>query len=296
MTKIQIKGMVLMQDNYFPPAEITKNQCEIGKKKAELTVIKQLLLGLMAGIFVAFASQGYNQAIHTISSTGIAKLVGGTLFTCALMLILIAGGELFTGNCMMLIACVEKRIKVLSMLRSWAVVYLGNMAGSLFIVLLIINSGQLDFSDGMLGAFTIKTAAYKTSLSFGKAICMGILCNMLVCAAVWMASAAKDITGKILAVFFPIWLFVTSGFEHSIANMYFIPAGILAKANSQWLSQALASGMTQEQIALLNIKTFLINNLVPVTLGNIIGGAVLIGLAYWFIYLRQTHIDTASKN
>jgi formate/nitrite transporter len=274
-------------DNYFLPAEITRNQCDIGKRKAELTVIKQLLLGFMAGIFVALASQGSNQAIHTISSTGIAKLVGGALFTCALMMIIVAGGELFTGNCLMLIACVEKRISVLSMLRSWTVVYLGNMAGSLFIVVLILNSGQLDFSDGMLGAFTIKTAVYKTSMGFVKALIMGILCNALVCAAVWMASAAKDITGKILAVFFPIWLFVASGFEHSVANMYFIPAGILAKANSQWLSQAYAAGVSQEQIASLGIKTFLIDNLLPVSLGNIIGGSILIGLAYWFIYLRK---------
>jgi formate/nitrite transporter len=282
-------------DNYFLPAEITKNYCEISIRKARLTIIKQLLLGIMAGIFVAFASQGYNQAVHTISSIGIAKLIGGALFTCALMMIVIAGGELFTGNCMMLIACVEKQITVLSMLRSWLMVYLGNMVGSLFIVVLILNSGQLDFSDGMLGAFTIKTAVYKINMGFGKAFIMGILCNILVCAAVWMASAAKDITGKILAIFFPIWLFVTSGFEHSIANMYFIPAGVLAKANSQWLSQALATGASQEQIASLGIKTFLIDNLLPVTLGNIVGGAVLIGLAYWFIYLRKIGIDTSPK-
>jgi formate/nitrite transporter len=274
-------------DNYFLPAEITKNQCDVGIRKAELTVVKQFLLGLMAGVFVAFASQGINQAIHTISSIGIAKLVGGALFASALMMIIIAGGELFTGNCLMLIACVEKRITVLSMLRSWLVVYLGNMLGSLFIVVLIFYSGQLDFSEGMLGAFTIKTAVYKTSLGFGKAVIMGILCNILVCVAVWMASAAKDITGKILAIFFPIWLFVTSGFEHSIANMYFIPAGILAKTNKQWLSQALNTGMSQEQINSLNMKTFLIDNLLPVTLGNIVGGGILIGLAYWFIYLRK---------
>jgi formate/nitrite transporter len=175
------------------------------------------------------------------------------------------------------------------MLRAWVVVYLGNLAGSLLIVFLILNSGQFDFSEGMLGAFTIKTAVYKTGLSFGKALCMGILCNMLVCAAVWMACAAKDIAGKIWAIFFPIWLFIASGFEHSVANMYYIPAGILAKTNSLWLQQALSAGVTQEQINSLNIKTFLLNNLLPVTLGNIIGGAVLIALVYWFVYLRKIH-------
>ena len=284
-----------MQDNYFSPPEITKNYCDIGKYKAELTVTKQFLLGIMAGVFIALASQGSNQAIHTISSIGIAKLIAGALFACGLMLVIIAGGELFTGSCLMIIACLEKRIKVLSMLRSWAVVYMGNLAGSLLIVLIIIYSGQLDFSDGMLGAFTIKTAVYKTGLSFMKAFCMGILCNILVCAAVWMASAAKDIAGKIWAVFFPIWLFVASGFEHCIANMYFIPAGIFAKTNSHWLQQALSAGVTQEQLDSLNLKTFLINNLLPVTLGNIVGGAILIGAIYWFVYLKQAHIDTNSK-
>jgi formate/nitrite transporter len=276
-----------MQDNYFSPADTVKNQCDTGIRKAELTVIKQLLLGLMAGVFIALAAQGSNQAIHTISSTGIAKLTAGALFSCGLMLVIIAGGELFTGNCLMIIACAEKRITVRAMLRSWAVVYLGNCAGSLLVVLLIFLSGQLDFSDGMLGAFTIKTAVYKTGLNFPKAFCMGILCNVLVCAAILMACAAKDIAGKIGAVFFPIWLFVASGFEHSIANMYFIPAGILAKTNSHWLQQAVAAGVRPEQIAALNIKTFLINNLLPVTLGNIVGGSILIGLVYWLTYVRS---------
>jgi formate/nitrite transporter len=283
-----------MQDNYFSPAEITSNYCDIGKRKAELTVIKQFLLGIMAGAFIALASQGSNQAIHTISSIGVAKLIAGALFACGLMLVIIAGGELFTGSCLMIIACVEKHITILSMLRSWAVVYLGNLAGSLLIVFLILNSGQFDFSEGMLGAFTIKTAVYKTGLSFGKALCMGILCNMLVCAAVWMACAAKDIAGKIWAIFFPIWLFIASGFEHSVANMYYIPAGILAKTNNHWLSQALSAGVTQEQINSLNVKTLLLNNLLPVTLGNIIGGAVLIGLVYWFVYLKGKAILTRS--
>jgi formate/nitrite transporter FocA (FNT family) len=115
---------------------------------------------------------------------------------------------------------------------------------------------------------------------------MGVLCNVLVCAAVWMACAAKDIIGKVGAIFFPIWLFIVSGFEHSIANMYFIPAGILAKTNSHWLQQALSAGITPEQIDLLNTKTFLINNLLPVTLGNIVGGSILVGLVYWLTYVR----------
>ena len=274
-----------METQYFSPFEVTINYCGIGQKKARLSAAKQLVMGIMAGAFIAFASQGSNQAIHTISSIGIAKTVAGALFACGLMLVVVAGGELFTGNCLMIIACVKKHITALSMLRSWVVVYLGNLIGSLLIVLLILNSGQLDFSGGMLGGFTIKTAVYKTGLSFGKAFCMGVLCNMLVCAAVWMAAAAKDISGKIWAIFFPIWLFITSGFEHCVANMYYIPAGILAKSNAAWVSQALEMGVNTEQIAALGVKPFLLDNLLPVTLGNIVGGSVLIGLVYAFVYL-----------
>jgi len=283
-----------MDANFFSPGEITNNYCDIGQKKAQLPTAKQFVLGIMAGAFIAFASQGSNQAIHTISSVGIAKTVAGALFATGLMLVVIAGGELFTGNCLMIIACMKKRISAISMLRSWTVVYLGNLAGSLLIAFLIINSGQLDFSGGMLGGFTIKTAVYKTTLSFEKAFCMGILCNMLVCAAVWMAAAAKDISGKIWAIFFPIWLFITSGFEHSVANMYYIPAGILAKSNANWVSQAVGMGVAPEQIASLGIKPFLLNNLLPVTLGNIVGGAFLVGLVYGFVYLTKT--GTAKPN
>jgi formate/nitrite transporter len=277
-----------MEAQYYTPAEITQNFIGIGEKKARLSALKQFVLGMMAGGFIALASQGSNQAIHTISSTGVGKTVAGALFACGLMLVVIAGGELFTGNCLMIIACAEKRISVKEMLRAWAVVYLGNFAGALLVVLLILGSGQLGFSNGMLAAFTIKTAAYKTGLSFSNAFCMGVLCNILVCAAVWMAAAAKDISGKVWAIFFPIWLFITSGFEHSIANMYYIPAGILAKANPAWAAGAAELGVSAEALAGLGLKSFLLGNLLPVTLGNIVGGAVLVGLAYGLVYLRGT--------
>jgi formate/nitrite transporter len=175
------------------------------------------------------------------------------------------------------------------MLRNWFFVYTGNFAGAMIVVLLVFASGQFDFSHGLLGGFTIKTAAYKAGLSFGKALVMGILCNQLVCLAVWMAAAAKDVTGKLLAIFFPIWLFITSGFEHCVANMYYIPAGILAKSNPVWTEQALTLGASPEAVEALNIPSFLLGNLLPVTLGNIIGGAVFVGMAYWLIHLRGNY-------
>lgn len=139
----------------------------------------------------------------------------------------------------------------------------------------------------MLGGFSIKVAAYKTGLSFGNAFFMGILCNWLVCMAVWMAAGAKDITGKLLAIFFPIWLFITSGFEHSVANMYYIPVGLLAKSNQVWVDAALKLGVTADKIANLTWGTFFVKNLIPVTLGNIVGGSIFVGMIYWLSYLYK---------
>lgn len=276
-----------MDRSYYIPGEVAENYVGTACAKAAMSPVRQIILGIMAGAFIAFAAAGSNVAIHTIASVGIAKLVSGALFTAGLMMVIIAGAELFTGNCLMIVGCLEKKIKLRVMLRSWFFVYVGNFIGAMVVVLLIQASGQLDLSGGALGGFTIKIAAGKTSLSFLNAFTMGILCNWLVCVAVWMSSAANDIVGKIFAVFFPVWLFVTSGFEHSVANMYYIPAGILAKENAQWYQSAIALGATPEKIAHLSWQSFVLDNLLPVTLGNIVGGAVCVGCTYWFVYLAK---------
>lgn len=258
---------------------------EIGCKKASLPVYKLLLLGIMAGAFIAFAAEGSNAAIHTIASVGLAKTLAGALFATGLMMVVITGGELFTGNTLIVVACSERKARWLKLFKNWFFVYTGNFIGSIIIVVFILLSGQLDFSNGLLGGFTIKVAVYKTGLSFQNAFFMGILCNWLVCLAVWMGFATRDIAGKLLAIFFPIWLFITSGFEHSVANMYYIPAGILAKSNHVWAQAAATLGVTPEKLDHLNWGTFLINNLIPVTLGNIVGGSVFVGMIYWLSFL-----------
>lgn len=283
-----------MDNSYFTPAQIAENCIEIGRKKTSLTPFKQFLLGILAGAFIAFAAEGSNTAIHTISSVGIGKALAGALFSTGLMFVLIAGGELFTGNCLIVIACLSKKASWSSMFKNWFFVYLGNLVGSVIVVYCIFYSGQFNFSSGLLGGFSIKVAAYKTSLPFGNAFFMGILCNWLVCLAVWMSYGAKDIASKILAIFFPIWLFITSGFEHSIANMYYIPVGILAKGNSKFLESAISLGVTPEALDNLNISSFFIKNLLPVTLGNIIGGAIFVGVAYWLIYLKSFNVKTSN--
>ncbi|MCG1024134.1 MULTISPECIES: formate/nitrite transporter family protein [Dehalobacter] len=276
-----------MEKMFKTPSEITEGFVEYGKNKTNSSILKLLLLAILAGAFIAFAAEGSNTAIHTITSVGLGKALAGALFATGLMMVVITGAELFTGNTLIVVSCMEKESRWLKMLRNWTIVYVGNFIGSMLIVLFILYSGQFDFSAGLLGGFTIKVAAYKTGLTFPKAFFMGILCNWLVCMAVWMANAAKDITGKLLAIFFPIWLFITSGFEHCVANMYYIPAGILAKANPTWVAQAATLGVTPEKLAHLNWGTFVVNNLIPVTLGNIVGGSLFVGIIYWMSFMYK---------
>ena len=276
-----------MERSILSPSENAESFVEIGSARTNLTIVKEFLLGILGGAFIAFAAQGSNVAIHTIDSVGLSKTLAGALFATGLMMVVISGAELFTGNSLIVISCLRRKSKWVSMFRNWLFVYLGNFVGSLLIAYFILHSGQLGFSEGLLGGFTIKIAVYKTGLSFESAFFMGILCNWLVCIAIWMASASKDIAGKILAIFFPIWLFITSGFEHSVANMYYIPAGILAKANEAFAQAAISLGVSAEQISNLNWGTLFTKNLIPVTLGNIVGGAFFVGTIYWFVYLRK---------
>ena len=269
---------------FLSPSEIADFTVSVGVRKANMSVINQFILGILAGAFIAFGAQASNIAAHTIPDISTAKLIGGLIFPTGLILVLMAGAELFTGNSLMIMALAEKQISPLQLLRSWIVVYLGNLAGSILVAFLISWSGQLNYTAGLLGGFTLKAAAGKVSLTFTQAFVLGILCNWLVCLAVWTSFGAKDGISKAVCVFFPIWLFVASGFEHSIANMYYIPAGILAKSCPSYLTKALELGVSQSAIDSLNWSSMFTKNLLPVTLGNILGGAGLVGCVYWFMY------------
>ncbi|MEL3906509.1 MAG: formate/nitrite transporter family protein [Treponema sp.] len=249
---------------------------------------KQFLLSFLAGAFVAFVSAGSNMAAFGLLADsrtyGLGKLVAGLIFPTGLMLVLFAGGELFTGNSLIAVGVFEKKIRLTAMLKNWGIVYIGNLIGSLFLVFLIIESGQLESGDYLLGGMTVKIAYNKISLHFKQAVVLGLLCNWLVCLTIWLCCAAKNLIGKLFAAFFPICLCMTSGFEHGVANMYYIPAGIIAKSFEPY---AAASGISAGALAQLNWKSLFIHNLIPVTIGNIIGGVVFVALIYTVCYRKR---------
>lgn len=269
------------------PKHIIENTIENTRQKIGLTRERKILLGILAGVFVAIGGEASSFAVHNITDVGTAKMIAGVIFPVGLIMILLIGGELFTGNCLISISVYQKKLKVSAMLKNWVVIYFSNMIGAVLVVLLVYLSGQFNASDGALGAYTIKIASAKVGIPFWQALFSGILCNFLVCIAILMAGAAKDVVGKCIAVFFPIWAFVISGFEHCVANMYYIPAGILASQNSNYLEKASTLyGIGEKSMEQLTIVGML-QNLVPVTIGNIIGGSIMVGFVYFLIYGKE---------
>lgn len=276
-----------MENKPLKPAEILDLSISVSQAKAAGSFQKLFVLGILAGAFIAFAAEGSNMAAFNLfaepTTFGLGKALAGVVFGTGLMLVVLAGGELFTGNTLILAAVLERKVKVSMMLRNWIIVYIGNLVGSLLIAYMMVNSGLLNSGAEMLGAVTLKIAVYKVNLSFMQAFYLGIMCNWLVCLAVWISMGADTMAGKIFSIFFPIWLFITSGFEHSVANMYYIPAGILAKANDSF---AALTGLSQEALNSLTWGSFAINNLIPVTLGNIVGGGIFVGMVYWYSFKK----------
>ena len=267
--------------------EVIEQNIQNGIKKTNLTTKKLILLGIAAGFFIGIGAEASSLAMHGISNVGLARTVAGAVFPIGLMLIVLLGGELFTGNCLISMAVYDKKAKLKGMIRNLIIVYISNFIGAALMAWMINNCGQLNFSDGGAGAFTIKVALGKVVIDPIQAIVSGILCNVLVCLAIFMAATAKDVAGKCIAIFFPIFVFVISGFEHCVANMYYIPAGIFAAHNPLYAAKATELyGITVEQLSGINFGT-MFSNLIPVTIGNIIGGMVFVGLLYWYLYRKK---------
>ncbi len=287
---------------FMTPKEVSLSLVETGKKKATEKAINLFVLGILAGLFIGFAAH-----LATVISTGstewygMKKFMAGSVFSVGLILVIIGGSELWTGNNLMTIALFQKKITINNMLRNWGLVYLGNLVGSLILAFFIAKSSGL--LDGAIGGTAIKIAMGKVAgqvqdLDHNYAYFFrAIGCNLLVCLAVILALSAKDTAGKILAIYFPIMAFVASGFEHCIANMYFIPAGIFAM---DFDAAILASGIGTEALSSLNWISMWTQNILVVTLGNFVGGALMVGVTYWFLYVKNhdkvESVDSDSKN
>lgn len=258
------------------PLEIARSFVEIGIHKVRISALKMVVLGIFAGMFIGFAGIASNVAGTTVVNPSISRLVSACVFPAGLAMVLIAGSELFTGNNLIIIAVLEKKVKIREMLKNWFFVFLGNFIGTMLVAGLVVYGGTPELFEGALAEKMVASALSRVDQTFTEAFIRGILCNILVCIAVWAAFAAKTVSGKLLMSFWPIMLFVLCGFEHSIADIYFGVAGILTADTYGIAAEGLTWG------------TFLLNNLLPVTLGNIVGGSGIVGAGYWFLFLRHT--------
>lgn len=272
------------------PAEMATRAELLGVRKAEMPLLRMFMLAILAGAFIALGA-----IFATTTSAGLAtagwpygviRLLSGVVFCLGLILVVVGGAELFTGNNLIVMAWASRKVTTLALLRNWIVVYIGNFVGSVGTAVLVYLGGQYKFGGGAVGAAALSIANSKVGLDFVQAIALGILCNAMVCLAVWMTFSARSTMDKIAAIIFPIAGFVAAGFEHSIANMYFIPIGLFIKDFDPTFTAKVAE-TAQTSFTNLTWGTFLLNNLLPVTIGNIIGGTVLVAAIYWIIFLRK---------
>ncbi len=260
------------------PPEMAEKAATAGLKKVQMDVLSMMLLSILAGLFIAMAANFYTLTLTGAGAMpfGIKKLLGGVAFCLGLILVVIAGAELFTGNNLIVMAVLNRKVALRWLLRNWLIVFTGNLIGSILYALMIWGSDQSDFADGQVGALAVQIAHAKCMLGFWPAFWRGVLCNVLVCLAIWMCFSSQSTTDRIMAILFPITAFVACGFEHCVANMYFIPIGLFLKNGA---------GVECTNLTWMN---FVVRNLIPVTLGNIVGGAGLVGMVFWAIYSRRT--------
>jgi formate transporter len=271
------------------PAEMARRAELTGVRKSEAPAFTLLSLAVLAGAFIALGAIFATTVTAGTASTwpfGVTRLLAGLVFCLGLVLVVVGGAELFTGNNLIVMAWANKKVTTYALLRNWGIVYLGNFLGSIGTAALLFYSGQYKFGGGAVGQTALSIANTKVHLGFVQAIALGILCNALVCLAVWMTYSARSTIDKIAAIIFPISAFVAASFEHSVANMYFIPIGLFIKNFDPTFTAKIVAD-TGLDLTGLTWGTFLFNNLLPVTIGNIIGGAVLVAAIYWSIFLRN---------
>lgn len=262
----------------YSPREISEKIESLGVAKARLRYLQTAMLAILAGAFIGLGALFYT-LVASDATLGFAatRLLGGMAFSLGLILVTVGGAELFTGNNLMAMAWAERRIGTGELLRNWIIVYAGNAIGAIGLAVVVYLARQGDMNGGAVGAAYVKIAAAKAALPFGEAFFKGVLCNLLVCLAVWLAMAGRSVVDKVVAIVFPIAAFVAAGFEHSVANMYFIPLGIFLTDGA---GPAAALGWSG-----------FVSNLIPVTLGNIVGGSVMVALVYHLIYRRPARAE-----
>jgi formate/nitrite transporter len=272
-------------DALLPPAMARKAE-EVGAAKARLPLLRLFTLAVLGGAFIAvgadFSTVATTDAAASLGA-GPARVLGGLVFSVGLVLVVVAGAELFTGNTLLVMACVARRLSIGALLRNWAVVYAGNMVGAVGIAWLVFVSGQHEGSGGAVGQQALDIAAGKVALSPAEAVARGVLANVLVCLAVWLCLSARTVTDKVVAIVLPISAFVAGGFEHSVANMYLLPLALFVEGGGPDQLGS-STGAAVGDRADLDWGSAIVDNLIPVTIGNIIGGAVLVGLVYAFVY------------
>ena len=280
-----------MKMKVFTPPQIVEMNINSAEVKAKAPFWKLLILGVAAGLFIGFGAVVSSTVAHSMPDAGLIRLVSGILFPVGLVMVILLGAELFTGNVLMLNALIDKKIGPAGLLRNWVIVIIGNFIGAIGLAALIAFFGQLDIGGGALAIYTAKVASVKASLPFWNALVLGIFCNLLVCSAIYLALTARNVIGKIVAIWIPIAAFVVAGFEHSVANMYYIPAGIFAWWNPAYTDKIADAGINT---AVLNFSDFFANNLIPVIIGNVIGG-VVIGLILFYFYYKKPKTHSLRK-
>ncbi len=275
----------------LPPGDVAHKAETVGVAKARMARLDVFVLAVLAGAFIALGAIFATTvaAGGSALSYGVVRLLAGVTFSLGLILVVVAGAELFTGNNLIVMAWASRRISSARLLGNWTIVWIGNFVGAIGTALLLYFSEQYTFGDGAVGQTALSIASAKTSLGFVEAVALGMLCNALVCLAIWLTYGAHTTTDKILAIIPPIAAFVAAGFEHSVANMYFISIGLLIKTDDAFV----ASLDPVPDLSGLTWQSFFADNLLPVTIGNIVGGAVMVGAVYWFVYLRPRASEAA---
>jgi formate/nitrite transporter len=272
----------MAQSNVFTPSETVDILSNNSVNKVTYPVLKVVLLGMMAGLMISFGADAFIMVSHAIDNAGLAKMAGGAVFPVGLIAIVLSGSELLTGSCLNVLGIPTGKITLAGVLKNALLVGLANGLGAAALAAGVYYMGQLDTSAGRMGAYVIKMAVGKVTMGFGPAVVSGIWCNVLVCLAIFLAAASTQVAGKALAIFFPIWVFVTSGFEHSVANMFYLPLGLLAKGNAAYAQAAdKLYGIGADQLSQLTLTSCLTQNLLPVIIGNVIGGALVVAGCFY---------------